>query len=154
MPVIEIVRLRAAHVDALRTFHAALEASGETELFAPHPFTPDFLHSLCDQQRQDLHYVMVDDDDVLGYGMLRGWDEGFAVPSLGLAIHPRWRRAGFGLAMMHFLHAAARRASATKVRLRVHLSNASAQALYERLGYRFEPALDGDGLRAAFKDLQ
>jgi ribosomal protein S18 acetylase RimI-like enzyme len=152
--VIEIVRLRSAHVEPLLRFHAALESGGETALFAPHPFTATHLHALCNSQRKDLHYVVVMADDVVGYGLLRGWDEGYAIPSLGIAIHPRWRRAGLGTALMHFLHVAARAVSATSVRLRFHPSNRSAQALYERVGYRFEPQPDGDGYRVAFKDLQ
>lgn len=81
---------------------------------------------------------MVADGEVLGYGLLRGWDQGYDVPSLGIAIRPDRRGQGLGILLMHFLHAAARQRGALRVRLRVHPGNARARDLYEKLGYRFE----------------
>jgi [ribosomal protein S18]-alanine N-acetyltransferase len=151
--MIEIVRLRTAHIDSLRRLYAALEASGESALFAPHSFAAAHLATLCEPRCKNLHYVMVARDEAIGYGLLRGWDEGYTVPSLGIAIESRWRGTGCGLALMHFLHAAARAASASRVRLRVHPSNGVAISLYERVGYAFESEPDSDGLRVALKEL-
>ena len=39
---------------------------------------------------------------------------------------------------MHFLHAAARRRGAEKVRLKVKMNNSRAVNLYQGLGYKFE----------------
>ncbi len=75
--------------------------------------------------------------EVLGYGMLRGWDDGWKIPSLGIALDPRIRGNGTGEMLMHFLHAAARRRGATKVRLKVYPDNRTAIALYKKLGYVF-----------------
>jgi len=41
---------------------------------------------------------------------------------------------------MHFLHTAASRRDAEKVRLRVNRTNITAIDLYNRFGYEFEPA--------------
>jgi ribosomal protein S18 acetylase RimI-like enzyme len=60
---------------------------------------------------------------------------------------------GHASALMHFLHCAARIRNAERVRLRVHEANAAAIALYRSVGYVFEPALDQDGLRVAYKSL-
>ena len=70
--------------------------------------------------------------------MLRGWDEGYKVPSLGITIHPSVREVGLGRLFMHFLHVAARRRGCDKIRVKVYPQNVSAAALYEKLGYKFE----------------
>lgn len=118
-------------------FCHALEAAGDTAMFRSHGFDDAELDRLVNYTGLDLYYVMVAGSAVLGYGLLRGWDEGYAVPSLGIAIHPSCRRGGLGIALMHFLHAAARRRGASKVRLRVRQDNAAAKSLYERMGYSF-----------------
>ncbi len=119
-------------------FLRSLEAAGDDRWFRPHPFTEEVVELLSGQNRGDLYYVLVEGNAVLGYGMLRGWSEGFEIPSLGIAITSTARNQGLGRAFMHFLHAAARRRGSTKVRLRVNSDNAGALAMYKSLGYRFD----------------
>lgn len=152
--VLEVVRLRPVWVKPLQAFHASLQACGDTRLFSPHPFSASALSDLCNPARQDLHYVLTADATVIGYGLLRGWDEGFSTPSLGIAIDPVWRGIGLSRTLMHFLHSAARAKGATRVRLRVHPSNAAAISLYRNLDYQFEVSVDRDGLWVANKQLQ
>lgn len=151
-----IVPLSPATVDPLLGLLAALDASGATPWFNPHPFTREHLQSLCDPGRKDLYFVLTMGGEALGYGLLRGWDEGYEVPSLGIAVHPERSGAGLGAAMMEFLHCAARLRGSPRVRLRVKSDNARAIALYRRLGYRFEelPQQADDGAYlVGFKEL-
>jgi [ribosomal protein S18]-alanine N-acetyltransferase len=151
---IEIVRLSPDRVDdlfAMLSEVARVDAAGH---FSPHAFTRSHLESLSETDNQDLYYVLAAGQSVIGYGLLRGWDAGFETPSLGIAIHPEARRGGYGLAMMSFLHCAARVRGAQRVRLRVHSSNESAIALYQRLGYQFEAAETGAALLVAYKQLE
>jgi len=149
----ELLRLQPSWVQALQEFHAALLARGDTRLFSPHSFAAEALLALCAPGKQDLHYLLTVESAVAGYGLARGWDEGYTTPSLGIAIHPDWRGIGLSETLMHFLHGAARARGATRVRLRVHPSNAIALGLYRRLGYQFEAAFDADGLCVAHKSL-
>jgi GNAT superfamily N-acetyltransferase len=89
-------------------------------------------------QGQDLYAVMACDDVPIGYGMLRGWDDGYLVPSLGMYILPEYRGRGMSQALMIFLHAAARLRNASRVRLKVYPQNERARRLYESMGYSFE----------------
>ena len=121
---------------------AALVAAGEERVFRPHPFDPTTLGRLAVAvPAGDEYHVAVARSRVVAYGMLRGWAEGFAVPSLGLAVHPQARGAGVARRMMAHLHSVARRRGATSVRLTVVRGNRPALALYESLGYRLS-ALD------------
>jgi len=67
--------------------------------------------------------------------MLRGWDEGYSTPSVGIAVRNGARRKGYGRLMMAHLHGAARARGAIQLRLRVHPNNGAARRLYESIGY-------------------
>src|SRR5829696_4566103 len=103
----------------LGAFFADLRASGDDALFHPHALSDDHARVIAQHAGEDLYYVATEGDAVLGYGMLRGWDEGYAVPSLGIALGSTARGTGLARPFMHFLHAAARRRGAERVRLKV-----------------------------------
>ncbi len=124
-------------IGPLVEFFSALQQSGAEGDFHPHPLTPEEADRRCHYNGRDLYYVLVDDDRVLGYGMLRGWDQGYDIPSLGIALHPAEQGRGLGTVFMHFLHGAAKRRGAARVRLKVHPRNIRAIRLYTKLGYRF-----------------
>ena len=121
----------------LAEFFTAIQKSGEHS-FHPHPLTDESAKALAHYQGKDLYYLLVDGRAVLAYGMLRGWDEGYEIPSLGIAVNPESRGGRLGELMMHFLHAAARRKGARIVRLKVHHDNTVARKLYAKLGYTFD----------------
>jgi [ribosomal protein S18]-alanine N-acetyltransferase len=130
-----------------------IAAQSDARFFAPHPFTAECLDSLSAAPGLDLYHVLMVGDDALAYGLLRGWNEGYQVPSLGIAVSPEARGRGLGGLMMEFLHAAARYRGADRVRLRVHRDNQKAIALYRRVGYAFESPDPADGLVVGWKDL-
>jgi [ribosomal protein S18]-alanine N-acetyltransferase len=142
MPI-EFRRLGPEWVAALAALFLALEKTGDSKHFHPHPLTALEAATRCHYQGNDLYYILAEDGRVLGYGMLRGWDQGYDIPSLGIAIHPSERGKGLGRVFMLFLHAAARRHGAEKVRLRVHPDNTEAIKLYKNLGYSFNGQEDG-----------
>jgi len=135
---LQIRLLEASLAGPLARFFEAIQASGDDRLFHPHPFSAEEAQRRASYQGADLYYVLLQGEQVLGYGMLRGWDEGYAIPSLGIIIDRAARGAGLGLLLMQFLHAAARLRGAGKIRLKVYPDNTAAVALYRRLGYRFE----------------
>ena len=134
---LECVRLAPRWQGSLAEFFRALVAAGDEREFHPHPLTPEEAGRLCRSAGHDLYYILVDGERVLAYGMLRGWDEGYEVPSLGIAVHPGERSRGLARVLMEFLHAAARRRGSTRVRLKVYSHNETALRLYRRLGYVF-----------------
>jgi len=150
---LEISKLRPEHGRGLLELFEVLKAQQEDTLFSPHPFTREHVEWLSQQPRSDLYYVLHTGDFVLGYGLLRGWDEGYPVPSLGIAIHPDHRGRGLAPVLMSFLHAAAAVRGAQRVRLRVHQGNDRAIQLYRRQGYAFDERPDAAGLLVAYKAL-
>ena len=115
----------------------------EGKYFAPHSFELDALQRLAAHPGADLYFVAFLQDPsgtrvLVGYGMLRGWEEGFTIPSLGIIIHRDYRAHGVGRKFMSFLHSAAKEKGAEEIRLTVGAANENAVALYRSLGYRFE----------------
>lgn len=103
--------------------------------FRPHPFTPEEAQRLADYSGSDVYAILLDGGRPVAYGMLRGWDEGYTTPSVGIAVRNGARRRGYGRLMMAHLHTAARTRGAVQVRLRVHPDNIVARRLYESIGY-------------------
>jgi len=140
---LQIIKANEMWAEPLSIFFQWLKDSGETHYFAPHPFTKEMAQCIARYEGKDLYYLLVDDLEILGYGMLRGWEEGYEIPSLGIFIHPNVRKCGFGQLMMHFLHSVSKYKGAPKVRLSVHPENQDAVRLYEKIGYHFTEEHEG-----------
>ena len=76
------------HKEKLRSFFELLSSSGDVRFFHPHEFTEEAVNRICQHKGQDYYCLMIRFDEIVGYGMLRGWDEGYEIPSLGIAVSP------------------------------------------------------------------
>lgn len=117
---------------------ADLMSDIDRTFFRPHPFTADEVARITERTGRDVYAILLDDGRPVAYGMLRGWDEGYPTPSLGVAVRNNSRRRGYGRAMMGHLHAEALARGSTHVRLRVHPDNLGARRLYESLSYTYQ----------------
>ena len=133
------VQLSSVHREIFLKFLSDIEANGDCGFFHPHGFdakAADVVVGLSESGPDE--YWLIVAEGVLAYGMLRGWAEGYAVPSLGVAVAPHHRCRGLARRMMIHLHARAFVRGARKVRLKVQRSNQTAKHLYERMGYEFQ----------------
>ena len=130
-------RVTKEWVDQLVRLFDALKAQSDDQSFHPHPLTRERAEQIATYKGQDLYYVQLSREKVVGYGMLRGWDEGYDIPSLGITIHPEKRARSLAKHFMIFLHAEAKNKGASKVRLKVYSDNIKAIGLYKSLGYDF-----------------
>lgn len=110
----------------------------EDVFFKPHPFTLNYCEKICNIKGRDLYAVLMDEDKIIGYGLLRGWDEGYEVPFLGIYIAKKYRKKGYSTKFMKYLHLYAQMCGASKVCLKVYKDNFIAQNLYKKLNYTFE----------------
>ncbi|NNM68937.1 MAG: GNAT family N-acetyltransferase [Gallionella sp.] len=153
-PSMELVRFSSRWKEGVKLFFRDLKEGGDEEFFSPHPSDDNSINQIANYHGKDLYYLLVEEEKVLGYGMLRGWDEGYSIPSLGVAIHSSARGEGLGKIFMHFLHVLAFRRGASKVRLRVHINNDKAIGLYKNLGYVFEEDTNQADYLVGFKSLE
>jgi ribosomal protein S18 acetylase RimI-like enzyme len=114
---------------------AEIFAEIDAEFFRPHPFTPAAAKEVANHAGQNTYALLTEDGRAVAYGILRGREEGYAVPSVGVAVRKSAQRRGLGRLIMGHLHAEAARHGATVVRLRVHPDNVRARGLYESMGY-------------------
>jgi GNAT superfamily N-acetyltransferase len=140
---LEFRRVTRQHEACLAAFFRDLALCGDERWFHPHPLSAAHAAWLASYAGRDLYFIATRGESVLAYGLLRGWDEGYETPSLGIAVHPAARGRGLSRPFMLFLHAAARQQGARRVRLKVYPDNTTARRLYESLGYRLEPGSDG-----------
>ena len=104
--------------------------------FQPHPMTREEAARIGALRGRDIFLIGRVGNRGVAYGMLRGWDEGYTVASLGIGIRRDSEHRGYARAMMTALHEVARQSGATRVRLRVHPNNTRAASLYQLYGYR------------------
>jgi len=155
-------RLAQADGSGLAVLFAALCEHNDHRLFHPHPLTAETAAALAEQHahphtvlaNRDEYHVVLDCDagrgeQIVAYGMLRGWAEGFEVPSLGIAVHPQHRGRGIARQFMQHLHRVAVGRGAERVRLKVYRHNQAAVGLYKSLGYSFTPHNDAEWLGIA-----
>lgn len=148
-----LLPLQPEHVTAVAGMFEEINADPTARRFHPHPFDADNAIRVCSGAGRDLYSGLWIDGKLSGYGMLRGWDEGFDTPSLGIWISARLRGTGAAKAMMSFLHLAASLSGAVRIRLKVYSDNEKAIALYRSFGYRFSEVLEPDGQLLGVLDL-
>ncbi len=134
---LEYTLVSPSWAEKLAQFFNALVVNKDDLYFHPHPLNGEMAKKIATHEGDDLYFLQIKDNEIAGYAMLRGWDEGYSIPSLGIVIHPNFRNQGLSIEFMEFLHNQARAKGATKVRLKVYSNNAWARHLYENSGYSF-----------------
>ena len=135
--------LAPKHEVGLSDLFCALSANGDGNFFYPHPLTPEEARKLCRCSGLDQYFVATVNGRILGYGMLRGWDEGYAIPSLGLATHPDARSQGLSEFLMRGLIQEARNRRAPQLRLTADASRLRLIKFFVRHGFVFSPFKPG-----------
>jgi len=105
--------------------------------FHPHGFSSDEFYEEIKDKKKDLYIFLAVDEKFVGYGILRGWDDGYEIPSLGIMIDKNGRGKGYSTSFMRYLHGEAIKKGSKKVRLAVFKENKVAISLYNKLGYEF-----------------
>ncbi len=137
----EIRRPEPYDQTTIAQFFQALVAGDDSQTFHPHPFRASEASHITKgfspqgKPTNDIFCFGFVRCEAVTYGMLRGWDEGFSEPSLGIAVHPNFRGQGLAGQMVRQLHELARLRGATSIRLKVYRSNTVAINFYKKLGY-------------------
>lgn len=137
---IEIRPLEPHDAEALGELFAELREDPNSIHFHPHPFTPEHAGRIAVRTgiKEDQYFGAFLHGVLIGYGMLRGWDEGYVVPSFGVAVRIGNRGSGVGRRLLRHAISVARGRRAPRVMLKVHPANADAKHLYETEGFQFD----------------
>jgi GNAT superfamily N-acetyltransferase len=122
--------------EPLERFFARNRDSPSSEAFDPFELTAERARSIASARSKDLFYLArLAGDAVVALSMLRGFDEGFAIPSFGLLVDHEHQDRGIGRQLTVWTLEAARAQGCAAVRLSVYASNDRAIALYHSLGF-------------------
>ncbi|MHC4618045.1 MAG: GNAT family N-acetyltransferase [Planctomycetota bacterium] len=141
---LEVRRLADTDVDAVLCFFEQIVKREIDRTFHPHPFDAYTAEHVCSYDKKNWYAGCfrrnTHTDQMVGYVMLRGWDEGYAVPSLGICVLPDYQGCGIGGMLMSVAILVARFRGSPAIRLKVYPDNNRAIALYRRMGFEI---LDG-----------
>jgi ribosomal protein S18 acetylase RimI-like enzyme len=126
------------------------EMTQQDGFFKPHPFTADYITKVIynpqidrSLDKKDQYIIGQYDDKAIAYGLLRGMEEGYTMPSLGIYISKDYRGLGLSKIFMKELHNRAYDCygffytGRKFIRLTVNKQNEKAINLYKSLGYTF-----------------
>jgi ribosomal-protein-alanine N-acetyltransferase len=133
--------------EQLGELFVALATGPEAGQFHPHPLTVEAARRVAGgaASRKDIYFAAFLGNRLVGYGMLRGWDEGYSIPSFGVAVAAAYRGRGVGRALLRYAIESARGRGAETMMLKVHVDNPGARNLYESEGFVFGPSPDDPG---------
>jgi [ribosomal protein S18]-alanine N-acetyltransferase len=127
--------LEPKHLGELYYVWWEIISTGADEFFHPHPLSLKEAVRVCNHKGKDLYVAAFSNAEMAAYGMLRGWDVGYEIPTLGIYVCKKFQGRGFGRWFMGELHRLAAERGAEKIRLTVMKNNEKAISLYEKLGY-------------------
>ena len=124
-----------------------------TKYFTPFSFEEDSIKKIINNAVNDKYFGIFINDDIVGFYMLRGFDEGFEVPSYGVWISDKF--SGLGLSKLTLQHAITfcKINNIKKIMLKVHPENIIAKSIYETFGFKQEGFDDNNSNLIYYKSL-
>lgn len=138
---------------ALVRFFEANDRPQVTDLFFAFPFTAETATRICRDLRKDRYFATFLGEEIVCLGMLRGWDEGYEIPTFGMTADYRHNGRGYGWRMWRWVMGYAAQLGARKLRITTHLHNEIIIGMAQKLGFRHTKDLPG-GRVEMMADLQ
>lgn len=122
----------------LRAFFCRNARSEITDSFTAFPLDEAQADRLATYRGRDKYFLFCEAGTPVGFWMLRGWDEGYDVPSFGVFVDYEHQGKGLGREMVREAMRTAAEMGSLAVRLTVYPSNARAVALYLSEGFTIQ----------------
>jgi RimJ/RimL family protein N-acetyltransferase len=120
----------------LEPFFVQNDVPQVTETFTAFPLNAETTNFITSKPHKDKYYLLVLGGQPVGFSMLRGFDEGYSVPSFGIFIDHRFQGRGYGKKLLELTVDEARQMGCKKVRLSVFGVNGAGRRIYEAFGFR------------------
>jgi len=131
--------IRPVNPDDLKPLAQFFEANNHVETtrqFNPFPLTVETARWIVLEPHQDCYFVAATGTGgIIGFGMLRGWDEGYEIPSFGILVGAAIRGNGIGRELISYAIETACERDCPSIRLSVYEDNTSAIKFYKGLGF-------------------
>lgn len=123
------------HTEALVAFFERNAVPAVEGTFDPFPLTAEQARAIAGRTGRDLYYALVRGRAIVAFSMLRGFDEGYEVPSFGIFVDHRHHGEGVGRMLTSWTIEQAWSVRCPAIRLTVYSHNAAAKHLYDSLGF-------------------
>jgi ribosomal protein S18 acetylase RimI-like enzyme len=137
--------LRPQHLSQLIDFFQEISAPNYRQYFSPHPCDLETANTICRYQGNDAYFGAFSDEkqtQMIGYGILRGLDAGYEIPSLGVCVDEAFQGSGIGRALMKTLLEACKTRNVEIAMLKARDTNLVALKLYRSIGFEFTKKQD------------
>jgi ribosomal protein S18 acetylase RimI-like enzyme len=133
---VEFREIQQQDVEALARFLEKNNVPAVVATFNPFPMTEQTAREIASENRLDHFYgAFLEEGRIVGLSMLRGWDEGFTVPSFGIIVDYRLHGRGIGSLMLDYTIRQAIHLGCNRIRLSVFASNRAGLHLYSSKGF-------------------
>jgi RimJ/RimL family protein N-acetyltransferase len=106
------------------------------QYFTPFALDVATLTRVLSTKVRDVYLGLYWEGRLAAFCMLRGWDEGYEVPALGVVVAEEYRGKGVGTLTLELARVISRLRGSSELMLKVHPRNEAARALYIRAGFR------------------
>lgn len=107
-----------------------------SQYFIPFPFDLKTISEVLSKSIKDQVYGIYVEDNLVGFYMLRGFDEGYSVPSYGVWISEKYSNKGLSTFTLQHAISFCKLNSIKKIMLKVHPDNITAKHIYEKYGFK------------------
>ncbi len=141
MQALSVRALDVADAAMLAQFLAA-QPHDYLRYFTPFAFDEPTVSGILARRVEDIYEGLFWQGELVGFFMLRGWDEGYSVPSYGVVVGEAYNHRGLGRLTLELAKVICRLRGCARLMLKVHPENAAARHLYEQSGFHFS-GIDG-----------
>lgn len=103
--------------------------------FIPFEFSLQSITDILSNAKRDKFFGLFVKDELVGFYMLRGLDEGYQIPSYGVWISSKYSNKGLSKLTLYHAFSICKLNDIKKIMLKVHPENKIAKSLYESLGF-------------------
>ncbi len=103
--------------------------------FKPFSFSAEEIKKRFLSAKADRYWILNFGNELAGFFMLRGFDEGYEIPSFGVVISKPWSGKGLSALALQYSISWCKANGIAKLMLKVHPDNSRAKEIYERFGF-------------------
>lgn len=107
-----------------------------SQYFIPFTFDIKTISEVLSKVIKDQIYGIYVKDNLVGFYMLRGFDEGYSIPSYGVWISEKYSNKGLATLTLQNAISFCKLNSIKKIMLKVHPDNNAAKHIYEKYGFK------------------
>lgn len=129
--------IRPLHINDAATLSTWLRAQppAYARFFSPFGYDEASIADAFARQGQDIFTGLFWDEQIVGFFMLRGWNEGYEVPSFGILIDKRYRGYGLEMAALDAAKVICRLRNVSRLMIKMHPDNISAKGVARKTGF-------------------